>query len=129
GRDPRLWQGPRGEELPEVAGIAAVRLCPVLGPAQGGGIGWFRHMSLDASLAELLDHEAPARAALDGKGSRASFHAGQPCPQVLAGGRCDPASMYLARMPVQVVGRDLRAVNVQTAYDAHLTSSRSLQQP
>ena len=69
---------------------------------------------------KLLGDEAPARAALEGEDHVASsVEAPQPRSQLLAVGGDDLAPDRLAGVGVQIVDRDLTAVNVEPFDDSH----------
>jgi len=61
GRDPRFGQPADHQQLAQVAGVGAVALGALLGPAPRGGLGRLGEMHARADRPELLDDEPPAR--------------------------------------------------------------------
>jgi hypothetical protein len=121
GRDPRLRQPALAEELAQEPRVGAVRLGPLLATTQGRRVGRLGEVGLHTRPAELLDDEAPARAALerDGHVGPPGEALGEPAPQGRPRRRADLARAHLAAVGIEIVERDLSTVHVKTAYDRH----------
>ena len=77
-------------------------------------------MGLDAGALQLLDDVAPPRAALQGERHLAA--AGEPLqplaqPQPIR--RRDPSPEHLAGVEIDIVERQLRAMNIDPTHDRH----------
>ena len=70
GGDPRLGQVASVEQFPQQSGVAAVGLGVTLAPPGRLGVRRFGQMRLVAGSGDLLDHVAPAGAALHGQRHR-----------------------------------------------------------
>ena len=119
GRDPRLRQPPDHQQLAQVAGVGAVALGALLGPAARRGLRRLGEMHLArrspaAPRRRTASRSSPpARPRARGRGSgRRTAHAG-------AVGRRDPLARDLAGRRVDPLGGDLRSVLVESHYDRH----------
>ena len=118
--DPGLGQPAHRQQLPQEPGVGPVGLGPLLTAALLGRVGRLGQMGPGPHPLELLDDEAPAGAALQGEGHVvAPLEALEPGPHLLAVGGGDLAPAHLSGAGVQIVERDLPAVNVQSSYDSH----------
>lgn len=119
-RDPRLGKSVRREQLSLQPSVGPVGLGPLLPAPLLGGVGRLRNVCLHPCPLELLDDEPPARAPFESKGHvLAPLETRQPRPEVVAVCRRDLAAAHLAGVGVQVVERDLSAMNVEPTYDGH----------
>src|SRR3712207_222390 len=62
--DPRLGQPPDQEQLPQVLGIEAIGLGPLLAASERHGVRRLGQVRLASRSQEFFDHEAPARGGL-----------------------------------------------------------------
>jgi hypothetical protein len=92
---------------------------PLAAP-QRGGVGRLGQVRGDPGGEQLLDHAPPAGAALQREVDLIQpGEPGQPLAQVLPVGGDHPAPLQLPGASVQVLERELAAVHIECAYDAH----------
>ena len=120
GRDPGLREGAGGEELAEMPGVDAVGLRVHLPPPPGAGLRGLGEVGLDPGAMQLLDHEAPAGAALQRERRRPGDDVlREPGADRLPVGRHDPSPADLAGLRLDEVEGELSTVHVEPAYDGH----------
>src|SRR5829696_8782329 len=123
GWNPRLRKPVYHHKIPQVPGVEAIRLGPLLGPLQGLGLRRLGQVRLDSGALHLLDDVAPAGGGLHGDGDLLSGEPLgeliEPLSEALAGGRADLAAMYFAADHLYVVEGDLLSMYVESTYNIH----------
>jgi len=108
-----------------VPGIKSIGFRVLPAALQTGHVRRFGKMRTHTRRLALLDHEPPAGAALHSQIDGPVLETGQPAPERLPIGRCDPAALAHTRRRVHHVERDLLPVQIQPTYDRHLGPPRA----
>ena len=129
-RDPRQRQVAVGQQVPEQLRVGPVRLGVAFATTSRLRVGRLGEERLEACRGDLLDHEPPARAALDRDLHRPAVRSGgqlvsQPLAEPIPVRLPPPASPLLARLHLHRIERDLPAVQIQATYHLHSGPPRS----
>lgn len=125
GRDPRLRQPPVHQQLPQMPGVSAVGLGPLLLPAQRARLRRLAQMHPRANATQLLAHEAPARRRLQRHLELQARESLQEPPHPFTVRRRHPRPADLPGHRVDPLRRDLCSVLIQSHYDRHQGASSS----
>src|SRR5829696_6433702 len=126
---PRLRKPVYHHKIPQVPGVEAIGLGPLLGPLQGLGLRRLGQVRLDSGALHLLDDVAPAGGGLHGDGDLLTgeplCEPIEPLSEALAVGGTDLASVYFAAVDLYVVEGDLLPMHVESTYNVHFRGSSS----
>ena len=117
GRDPRLRQPLRHQQLAQMAGVGAVGLCALLVSPQRARLGRLGQMRHSTDRGELLDHEPPARGGLQSNLELPAPKPGKEPPHRLPVRRRDTCACDLAGRRVKPLRHDLRPVLIKPHHD------------
>jgi len=118
GRDPRLRQPPRQQQLTMMTSIGTVGLRALLVPTPRGGLRRLRQMHDRSDPPQLLNHEPPAGRRLQ---RDLELLATEPLTEPAHPGtvrRRDPRPTHLTSLSVQPLRSDLRSMLIKSHYDA-----------